>query len=259
MRISTGKDAGREYPILGPRFLIGCADHCDLKVNEGRVSPYHCALFIQDGGVWVRDYGNGTIVGGKRILGRRRLNHCDQLQVGSLNFELLIEDALEMGNDQVLDEGEILDIVSQPVSNAQSELSMAPQGAYTAPAEHPEPADTADAAGDSLKKLYMPKGSFQAIAPAAPITAPPTSPPEDDVEAPQSVSATETVIPDMSLSAPRRLVIALTRWVFTADGKLNPNVMFSLGVWVGLGLCTAGLGFLWIFLSLTGGSAPVPD
>ncbi|HEV3006881.1 MAG TPA: FHA domain-containing protein, partial [Pirellulales bacterium] len=62
LRFMTGKDAGREIPIGGPRFLIGCAESCDLKMHAVQVSPFHCALLIQDESIWVRDYGGGTIV-----------------------------------------------------------------------------------------------------------------------------------------------------------------------------------------------------
>ncbi len=69
LRIITGKQAGREIPCLGSRFLIGCADNCDLKIDESQVSPYHCALLIQEDDIWLRDYGCGTVVGGRRIVG----------------------------------------------------------------------------------------------------------------------------------------------------------------------------------------------
>jgi hypothetical protein len=209
----------------------------------------------------VRDFGGGTIVGGTRIVGRRRLNHGDQLQVGSLQFELLMEAAAEKGNDRVLDEGEILDLLSQPLGNARSELSTVAPGAHSEPANRPEPADSADAASDILKKLFMPKVAFNATLHAtAAITAPSMSPPEDDVAAPLSGSPIETVaLPGVSVASPRRRGIALPQWMFAADGQLNPNVMFSLGVWTGLGLCSVALGCLWVFWSLTGGSAPYQD
>jgi predicted component of type VI protein secretion system len=257
VRIITGKDAGREIPIRGPRFLIGCAESCDLKMHAVQVSPFHCALLIQDESIWVRDYGGGTIVGGTQIVGRRRLNHGDQLQVGSLQFELLIENAAEKGNDRVLDEGEILDLLSQPLSNVRSELSTVAPGAHSEPTKHPEPADSADAASDILKKLFMPKVAFNATVHATAAITAPSPPPPDDEPAPRSGSPIETVaLPGVSVASPRRRGIALPQWMFAADGQLNPNVMFSLGVWTGLGLCSVVLGCLWVFWSLSGGSAP---
>jgi len=162
LRIMTGKQAGREIPIPGSRFLIGGADNCDLKINASQVGPYHCALVVQDDGIWVRDYGSGTIVGGTRIVGRCRLNHGDQLQVGPLHFELLIEDAPYMPK-------------------------LASNGSV---------------------------GANETLAPGAPVSG-------------------------TSVSAPRRRVIALPRWLFVADWQLNPYVMFALGVWAGIGIFAA--------------------
>jgi predicted component of type VI protein secretion system len=243
LRIITGKQAGREITISGSRFLIGCADNCDLKIHEIQVSPYHCALLTQKDDIWLRDYGCGTVVDGKRIVGRRRLNHCDQLQVGSLQFEMLIEDEPEKVSDRVADEGEILDILSQPIGSSRSELPNFPPGTDIQLADISESADTSDAAGDILDQLYMPKVSFKATGHASAIAAPstlPTSPPEDDVAAPLSVDATETVF------APKRRMTALPRWLLDADGKLNPNAMFVLGVCTGIGICSAAVAFLWI-------------
>jgi predicted component of type VI protein secretion system len=251
LRIITGKQAGREITISGSRFLIGCADNCDLKIHEIQVSPYHCALLTQKDDIWLRDYGCGTVVGGKRIVGRRRLNHCDQLQVGSLQFEMLIEDEPEKVSDRVADEGEILDILSQPIGSSPSELPNFPPGTDIELADISESADTSDAAGDILDQLYMPKFSFKATAPATAITAPPaplTSPPEDDVAASLSVDATETVAPSEQALVPAlmRRVKVLTQWLLDADGQLNPNAMFVLGVCFGIGVCSAAVVFLWI-------------
>ena len=92
----------------------------------------------------MRDYGsrNGTLVGGERINDRRRLADGDQLQVGPLHFAVVIEEApagthdtqhLPTGDtshggkkfkttlraierqERPTDEGDILNIVSQPV------------------------------------------------------------------------------------------------------------------------------------------------
>ena len=81
LRVSAGRNAGKEISINDRRFLIGRADDCQLRANSSQVSRYHCALLVEDDGVWVRDYGsrNGTFVGGVRIPERRRLSNGDQL------------------------------------------------------------------------------------------------------------------------------------------------------------------------------------
>lgn len=260
LRISAGKHVGREIPICVPRFVIGCADNCHLKVRATHVGPYHCELLIRDGGIWVRDYGNGTFVGGTRIVDRCRLRHGDQLQIGPLHFELVIKEAPLMENDHLPDECEILDILSQPVKstaaparelsdlgNAQSESPKGSKENRAASAEAREEADTADAAIDTLNKLYKTKTTFKATAIPRSIAAPPTSPPEEGVTAPASEGPQTEFAPGVSVSARTRRVIELPRWLFLADGRLNPNVMFALGVWVGIGLCSATITFWIIF------------
>jgi predicted component of type VI protein secretion system len=255
LRINAGKHAGREIPIRGPRFLIGCADNCHLKIHASQASAYHCALLIQDDGIWVRDYGGGTIVSGTRIVDRRRLDHGDQLQIGSLHFELLIQEESVKGNDRVPDEGEILDILSQPVEgpaapvaelgslgNARSEPPKAPPRPHATTATPAEPDETGDLAADMLVKILKPKHAWKVA--RAPATKP--SPPADDVEAPQFVGPEEIPAQGASVSAPRRRVIALPQWMFTAEGQLNPNVMFALGIWAGIGLCAAAFALLTI-------------
>jgi pSer/pThr/pTyr-binding forkhead associated (FHA) protein len=91
LRVTAGRNAGKDIPI-GPRFLIGRGDDCQLKANSTQISRHHCELLIQDEAVWVRDCGsrNGTFVAGERITAPQRLNNGDALQLGPLQFEILI-------------------------------------------------------------------------------------------------------------------------------------------------------------------------
>lgn len=260
LRICTGKHAGRELPIRGPRFLIGSADNCHLKLHASQVSSYHCELFVEDHGIWVRDLGGGALVGGKQIVDRCRLHQGDQLQIGPLRFEALIQDAPLKGNSRAPDEGEILNLLSEPVerpvaavpersdlASTQSPSSQVPPGAHAAVAGDPEPGDTSELANDVLKKLYKCKPSFKTAAPGAVAARPSKSPQEADAVAPSPEFAPEA-LPGASVAAPKRRVIAiaLPRWLFTADGQLNANVMFALGVWAGIGLCAAFFAILTI-------------
>lgn len=253
LRISSGKHAGREIPISIPKVLIGSAGNCHLQIHEAQVSPCHCALLTQHDGIWLRDYGGGVLVGGTRIVDRRRLEHGDQLQIGSLHLELLIDEAPMKGNDRAPDEGEILDILSQPVArpvapvlelselrNGRSESAKVAPGLAAESDGSPETDETGDVANDVLNKLLMVKGTFKTPAPASASKAPTVSLPEaEDAADSLPLGPPESILPGVSASAPRRRVIALPRWLFTADGQLNPNVMFCLGIWAGIGICAA--------------------
>lgn len=205
LRVSAGRNAGKEIPIQGRRFLIGRAEDCQLRANSTQVSRYHCALLVEDDGVWVRDYGsrNGTFVGGAQIVERRRLTHGDQISVGPLHFEMIIESEPAASQDtklrptgdtslagklrttlraierqeQPTGEGDILEIVSQPVERRVEPLpELKREGDIdplkdTTPLEEPtlppkpkpgrvlppDPVNPADAATDGLRRLFTPK------------------------------------------------------------------------------------------------------
>ncbi|HVW37842.1 MAG TPA: hypothetical protein VHB99_11075, partial [Pirellulales bacterium] len=118
-------------------------------------------------------------------------------------------------------------------------------------AESDERAQTADhLAGDILHNLYHPpKVKLVKFRPAAPSheIAPSILSPEGDVAEPLPEPESAFEIPQsVSVAGPNRRVIALPKWVFNADGQLNPNVMFVLGIWVGIGISSAAVTFLRI-------------
>jgi predicted component of type VI protein secretion system len=233
--IRNGKLAGREIPIRSPRFLIGCADDCHLKIPATQVSLYQCALLVQDDGVWVRNYGSGINVGGARIVDRRRLNDGDEVQVGLVRFEMQIEDAPVKRNDQVPHD-EKSPASSQPVerspvtepthlSGAQAESPDVPPGFQNAPVE-PEDLDkvqqqrleemepASEAATDTLMRHFTCRNAHDGRQAAPTVT-----------------------------SKPKK-----TPWwmLVDYDGEVNPNVMFVLGILVGIGLSTAANTFWMI-------------
>jgi predicted component of type VI protein secretion system len=196
LRVNAGRNAGQEIPIRIDRFLIGRADDCHLRANSSAVSRYHCAIFVEDSGVWVRDYGsrNGTLVDGVRIAERRRLQDGNQLQVGPLQFVIQIDNKPSAVGETSLAgklettlqalarretttrEGEILQILSQPPQLPTEPLTVAATNDDLAqpadlpteepltlpkpkpvPVRRPEPPNPADAAVDGLKRLFRPK------------------------------------------------------------------------------------------------------
>lgn len=88
--VASGKHAGQEVPVKGPKFLIGRAEDCQLRPGSDLVSRHHCAIIAEEGSVAVRDFdsSNGTYVNGERIKGERPLKTGDRLQVGQLEFEV---------------------------------------------------------------------------------------------------------------------------------------------------------------------------
>jgi hypothetical protein len=242
LRISNGKLAGREIPIRGPRFLIGCADDCHLKIPATQVSLYHCALLVQDDDIWVRNYGSGVSVGGVRVVDRRRLNNGDEVQVGLVRFEMVIEGTPAKRNEKLPQETkrpEAPQSAEAPVAPMPelSDLSKAPlvsPDVQTAPAtpedfgevdrrrlEEQEPAS--EVANDTLMQFYTCRNAHDDRV-AAPAIAP----------KPKKASWWTLVEP---------------------DGDVNPNVMFVLGILVGIGLSTAANTF-WMISGQPADMAP---
>lgn len=88
LEVASGRNAGLKIPVKDRRFLIGRAEDCDLRAHSEQVSRYHCAIVVEDHGVFVRDYGsrNGTFVDRSRIQSQRRLTDGAEIRVGPLVF-----------------------------------------------------------------------------------------------------------------------------------------------------------------------------
>jgi len=84
-----GKHAGQEVPVRGPRFMIGRAADCQLRVKSQAVSRHHTLVVVEAGAVRVRDCSKfGTLVNGQKIEDEQELRNCDRLKVGPLEFEV---------------------------------------------------------------------------------------------------------------------------------------------------------------------------
>ncbi|MFO7906900.1 MAG: FHA domain-containing protein [Planctomycetota bacterium] len=96
LRVLKGAQAGREVAISVSKFLIGRGEECHLRPRSDAISRQHCAILIKDGQVIVRDLGskNGSYVNGQRVEGARIVRAGDEFQVGPLQFEIVIEQAI---------------------------------------------------------------------------------------------------------------------------------------------------------------------
>lgn len=96
LRVRHGSNAGRELAIQGPHFIIGRGDGCHLKAKSDMISRRHCAILVGESQVAVRDLKskNGTMVNGDLIEGQHILQSEDVLQVGPLEFDVLIDHTL---------------------------------------------------------------------------------------------------------------------------------------------------------------------
>jgi pSer/pThr/pTyr-binding forkhead associated (FHA) protein len=99
LKVMTGSHEGTEIPISGEKFLIGRSESCQLRPKSDSVSRKHCIIVIRDSKVLIQDLKsrNGTFVNEKRLPSDRAkvLEVGDQLSIGKLKFELVIEHGLQ--------------------------------------------------------------------------------------------------------------------------------------------------------------------
>ena len=81
---------GEWIAVAGPRFVIGRARDCHLRLASPIVSRRHCELRVEDDEAHVHDTQSrhGTFVNGQRVQGERVLRDGDQLCVAACMFEV---------------------------------------------------------------------------------------------------------------------------------------------------------------------------
>lgn len=125
LRVMRGSNTGKEIGLKGPKFLIGRSEECQLQARSDAISRQHCAILVRSTGLVARDLGsrNGTFVNGNRIEGDQPLQNGDVLQVGPLEFSVIIHvpaaTAVPAGGKQAADKvgdlvGQWLDELDEP-------------------------------------------------------------------------------------------------------------------------------------------------
>ncbi len=99
LKVLSGSHEGRELSVSGENFLIGRSESCQLRPKSESVSRKHCIIVLKDNRVLIQDLKsrNGTYVNDKRLPTDKAkvLAGGDQLRVGKLNFEVVIEHGLQ--------------------------------------------------------------------------------------------------------------------------------------------------------------------
>ena len=99
LKVLSGSHEGRELSVSGEKFLIGRSESCQLRPKSESVSRKHCIIVLKDNRVLIQDLKsrNGTYVNDKRLPTDKAkvLTGGDQLRVGKLSFEVVIEHGLQ--------------------------------------------------------------------------------------------------------------------------------------------------------------------
>ena len=98
--VASGKQAGKEIPVAGHKFLIGRGERCQLRPQCSEVSRKHCVILIEEGAATIEDCGstNGTFLNDQRITGRQELKDGDRIRVGMLGLEVRL--SVGMGSEE---------------------------------------------------------------------------------------------------------------------------------------------------------------
>ncbi len=99
LKVMSGSHEGKEIGISTDKFLIGRSESCQLRPKSESVSRKHCIIVLRDNRVLIQDLKsrNGTFVNDKRLPSdkARVLRAGDELRIGKLGFEIVIEHGLQ--------------------------------------------------------------------------------------------------------------------------------------------------------------------
>ena len=93
LRLSLGRNEGKEWSIDGPQTFIGRSESAQVPLfGDANVAPIHCSITRQGANFILTDNGSplGTYVNGQRI-GQAVLFNGAQIQIGSFILQFLIK------------------------------------------------------------------------------------------------------------------------------------------------------------------------
>jgi pSer/pThr/pTyr-binding forkhead associated (FHA) protein len=92
LKRQDGANLGSDIAVHGKRFVIGSGPDCHMRCPSTSISESHSEIVAQKEGIYIRDLRSesGTLVNGERIAEPRLLKNGDHLQIGKLEFEIVI-------------------------------------------------------------------------------------------------------------------------------------------------------------------------
>jgi DNA-binding winged helix-turn-helix (wHTH) protein len=77
-----------EWPLSDGEILVGRDRDCTVRIDSASVSRHHARIVFSDGQARLEDLGskNGTLVNGRRVEQRIRLEDGDEIRVGSVSL-----------------------------------------------------------------------------------------------------------------------------------------------------------------------------
>jgi pSer/pThr/pTyr-binding forkhead associated (FHA) protein len=94
MQVLQGKAPGQVLGFPRGEFVFGRGPECHVRPNSDWISRQHCLLRVTADEVHIRDLGstNGTLVNGVRVVGERKLETGDRLELGPFVLQVLLSE-----------------------------------------------------------------------------------------------------------------------------------------------------------------------
>ena len=109
MQVVQGKARGQFLGFPQGEFVFGRGPECHVRPNSDWISRQHCLLRVTASEVHIRDLGstNGTLVNGTRVIGERRLQAGDRLELGPFILQVVLSESKRDTNHGFNDTDEI--------------------------------------------------------------------------------------------------------------------------------------------------------
>lgn len=102
--VLSGRVAGQEFPLDQERLTLGRGPGVDVAFDDSAMSRQHAAIEFGDERFRIVDLEstNGVLVNGDPVFSSS-LSHGDRFQLGTLQFQIVIEERQEEDEAYVLD------------------------------------------------------------------------------------------------------------------------------------------------------------
>jgi pSer/pThr/pTyr-binding forkhead associated (FHA) protein len=102
--VLSGRVAGQEFPLDQERLTLGRGPGVDVAFDDSAMSRQHAAIEFADERFRIQDLEstNGVLVNGDPVFSSS-LGHGDRIQLGTLQFQIVIEERQEEDEAYILD------------------------------------------------------------------------------------------------------------------------------------------------------------
>jgi predicted component of type VI protein secretion system len=156
-----GRELGMVIHVHHDPFVIGSGSQANLRCVSSSISETHCQLEQTASGLVVRDLksGSGTYVNDHRVASTAPLRNGDQLRVGKLSFEVVLNQEVGVRDKRADAVGDFVSDLLSSADEADRQRRLEEPGLRTfqfQPETVEEPQVTAEDQKEASKKFVRP-------------------------------------------------------------------------------------------------------